>query len=256
MNMKKPNSFLQLFIANFKMLLRNRRGIFFNLVLPIGLYVGISKITGILSAANSAGNSYANYLLPGIIAMTAMQTGIFSVSYWLIDLRQSGALKRFLVTPLSPIEMIGSVVASRLVLILTQVALLIAIGMLFFGATVNGHLIAIILLLALGGAVFLSIGFLISSFARTYEEAAPITTIINLLFTFLGNIFFPTQNFPHLLKIISGALPVTFLSQGLRDNFLNPNWSFIKSLPSMAGLLVWLIILLTANAAMFKSKED
>ncbi len=254
--MNKSNSFWNLFIANFKIMFRNYRGIFFNLLLPIFLYITIIKLSGFLGDSNDPNHYYANYLLPGLIAMTAMQTGIFSVSYWLIDLRAKGALKRFLVTPLAPIEMVGSVVASRLILIIGQVTLLTVMGLVFFHAQILGNLFAIIVLLALGGAVFLSIGFLISNVANNYEEAAPITTIVNLLFTFLGNIFYSSQNFPTILKSISNALPITFMAEGIRKNFLDTNWTFVKSLPAMAGLLVWLIVLLSLNALVFKKKED
>lgn len=253
--MSLSNSFYQLFKANFTMMLRNYRGVFFNLALPIILYVAISKVVG-LNIASGSTYSYPNYLLPGIVAMTIMQTGIFSIAYWLIDLRTSGALKRFLVTPLSPFEMVASVVTSRLALIIVQIFLLLVIGYIFFGAQIEGSFTAILILLALGGAVFLSLGFFISSFAKNYEEAAPITTVINLLFTFLGNIFFETSKFPGFLRAISKVLPVSFLSEGMRNNFLEPNWSVVQTLPNIVGLLIWLVILLTANAYLFKTKED
>ncbi len=235
------------------MLYRNWRGLFFNIFLPVFLYIAISKIGG-----NAPGNkdvSYSEYLLPGIIAMTIMQTGIFSLAYWLVDLKARGVIKRLLVTPLSNFEMLGSLIASRLVLMAIQIGLIISIALWYFKATIPGSGLAILLLMIMGGAVFLGIGFAVSSFAKTYEEAAPITTILNLLFTFLGNIFFPTSNMPEVLKFIASKLPITYLAEGMRNNFIHP-WSLQQTLPDLLGLGVWLVIVALILKYAAKLKQD
>jgi ABC-2 type transport system permease protein len=244
-------SFYHLFITNIRLLYRNWRGLFFNIFLPIVLYVAISKV----ASSGGNGGSYADFLLPGIIAMTIMQTGIFSLAYYLVDLKSRGVLKRFFVTPMSTIELTGSLILSRIVFMAVQISALVAIGKLYFGAHVNGSLLAIVLLIVLGGAVFLGLGFLISSLAETYEEAAPMTTILNLIFTFLGNIFFPTTALPKAFRAIGEVLPVTYLAQGMRHNFIE-HWSLQQTIPDFIGLFVWLIIILAATTYTFRLKKE
>ncbi len=235
------------------MLYRNWRGLFFNILLPVIFYVAISTIAG--SSASPEQLSYSDFLLPGIIAMTIMQTGIFSLSYWLIDLKARGVIKRFMVTPISTMELIGSLILSRLVLMGVQITILILIGKYFFHTEINGSLIAILLLILLGGATFLGIGFLISAIAKTYEDAAPSTTLINLVFTLMGNIFFPSSVLPKILRVIGDKLPVTYLSEGMRHNFVE-TWTLRQSLPDILGLLVWMVFIFAATAYMFKLKEE
>lgn len=246
-------SFWQLFLTNFRMLYRNWRGLFFNIFLPVFLYLAISKISGNAPGSNTI--TYSEYLLPGIIAMTIMQTGIFSLAYWLVDLKARGVLKRLLVTPLSNFEMLGSLIASRLVLMAIQIGLIISIGVWYFKTSIPGSGLAIILLMIMGGAVFLGIGFTVSSFAKTYEEAAPITTILNLLFTFLGNIFFPTDNLPTVLKFIASKLPITYLAEGMRNNFIQ-DWTLKQTLPDLLGLGAWLLVVVVILSYTAKLKQD
>ncbi len=232
---------------------RNWRGMFFNIVLPVALYVAIGKISK--AAPGFAGISYSQYLLPGIIAMTIMQTGIFNLSYWLVDIKSRGVIKRFLVTPLSSFELVASLILSRLVLMAAQLTLLILVGTIFLHATFNGSVLAVAIMLVLGGTTFLALGFLVSSFAKSYEEAAPITTILNLVFTVLGNIFFPTQGLPAIFSVIGSKLPITYLAEGMRNNFigratLSQNWHDIL------GLLVWAVIIITITAKTFKLSDD
>lgn len=245
-------SFYHLFITNIRLLYRNWRGLFFNIFLPIVLYVAISKVAG---GASKGDNTYSNFLLPGIIAMTIMQTGVFGLAYYLVDLKSRGVLKRFFVTPLSTLELTGALILSRLVLMAVQIILLVSIGKLYFGTHINGSIVGIILLMVLGGATFLGLGFLISSLANTYDEAAPMTTILNLLFTFLGNIFFPSNVLPKTFKLIGDKLPVTYLSQGMRHNFVD-HWSLRQTLPDLIGLAIWFIIVLAATTYTFRLKAE
>ena len=122
-------SFIKLFSANLKILLRNWRGLFWNIILPVGLYIGLSVLK--IPSLGVTG-AYSYYLLPGIVAMTIMQTGIFSLAYWLIELRERGVIKRFRVTPLSNTEFIGSLIATRLLVMIIQVILISAVGRAIF----------------------------------------------------------------------------------------------------------------------------
>ncbi len=245
-------SFTQLFLANFRMLYRNWRGLFWNIALPVGLYAILSLIK---FGGNFAGGAYSRFLLPGIIAMTLMQTGIFSLAYWLIDLKERGVLKRFRVTPLSNSELVSALISTRLVVMLVQIILLSAIGVWFFGAHVYGSIVAIIIISIIGGSIFLSLGFFVSTVANTYDEAAPITTVINLIFTFLGNIFFQTDAFPKILNEIGQKLPITYLANGLRHNFME-QWTLKQSLHDIFGLLVWLVIILAITIYSFQKNSE
>jgi ABC-2 type transport system permease protein len=248
-------TFYQLFVVNIKMLYRNWRGLFWNIVLPIGLYIGIASLPFTAPGMKDSPLRYSEYLLPGMIAMTILQTGIFSLAYWLVDLNQRGVVKRLMATPLSHKEFLGSLIASRLVLMVIQVVILILIGKYVFNTTVNGSVIAIIIMLLLGGSIFLSIGFLISTISKSYEEAAPITTIINLIFTFLGNIFYPTSGLNQTLAEFSSYLPITYLAEGIRNNFIN-SWTLTQSLPTIAALIVWLVIMFIITTSVFKTKQS
>ena len=246
-------SFRQLFTANVKILYRNWRALFFNIILPVGIYVAI----GLLRIRRFGGIriDYSTYLLPGIIAMTIMQTGIYSLAYWLIDLRERGVIRRFRVTPLSTWQLIVSVVCSRLVLMLVQVSVLVFIGTHYFGAVARGNYLNIGAMSLLGGIVMLNVGFLVSNFARNYEEAAPITTAVNLTFTLLGNIFVPSAVFPTVLQKISAYLPITYLADGLRQNFDSTKLTGASEHDAL-WLIAWMVALLATNIWMFNARKE
>ena len=80
------SSFTQLFLMNMRLVYRNRSGLFFTLVMPTLIYVALSVLPIGSTFGGRAGASYSQYVLPGIIAMTIMQGGIYGLAYWMIDL--------------------------------------------------------------------------------------------------------------------------------------------------------------------------
>jgi ABC-2 type transport system permease protein len=247
------SSFFQLLVMNFRLLYRNRTGLFFTLAMPVIMYVALS----ILPIGDFIGSeiNYSDYVLPGIIAMTIMQGGIYGLAYWFIDLKSRNVIKRFLVTPLRPRDLIGSVLLSRTVVAMIQVVLLTAIGWLFFNVAVGSHLILALGFTAIGAPIFLLMGLLISTFADSYEAAAPITTAIGLPLTFLGNIFFPVTVLPQPFVVVAKLLPIMYLSDGIRSVFLNigtwSDWGF-----NAAVLMGWLVLMSILTAVFFRLKPD
>lgn len=241
-----------LFLANLKMILRNRSGFFWTILMPVGLYVALSILP--VDVVKNGNHAYSNYLLPGVIAMTIMQGGIYSLAYWMVDLKSRGVIKRLRVTPLSKSRLIISVLLARTAVMIFQVILLTVVGTVFFHATFSGWSGIILTLTLLGGFIFLLFGLLISVFADTYESAAPLTAALGLPLAFLGNIFFPSESLPEILQKISGVLPITFLSNGLRSVYFNTfTWQTITR--DLSFLLIWLLVVFVITVSLFRFEE-
>lgn len=247
------NSFIELFKANLKIVYRNRSGIFWTILMPGFIYVALSVLP--IGKGQSGALRYSDYVLPGILAMTIMQGGIYGLAYWMVDLRSRGVIKRFLATPLKQWQLALSLVASRTIVIFVQMIVLTLIGVIFFHAKFAGNFFSVIILTLLGSAIFLLLGLLISNFSNSYETAAPITSAIGLPLTFLGNIFFPIDGLPRALKIFAEILPITYLADGFRQAYLY-TFDFAKIGKDILILSVWLVVILAVTISVFRLKED
>ena len=69
----------------------------------------------------------------------------------------------------------------------------------------------------LGGALFISLGYAVSGFARSEESAAPIANLVALPMMFLSGVFFSRDNLPSVLETITEYFPLTFLANGMRE---------------------------------------
>jgi ABC-2 type transport system permease protein len=248
----KMNSFYQLFLANLKMFYREKEGFYWTVLMPSAIYIAVSVIP--VGKVVSAAANYSSFALPGIIALTIMQGGIYSLAYWMVDLKSRGVIKRLLATPIKEWQLAASLVCARLVIVIAQVIILTLLGLLVFRAQFAGNIVSILLLTLLGGAIFLLIGLLISNFAKSYDSAAPITSAIGLPLTFLSSIFYPLTVLPHALQTIAKILPITYLADGLRQAYLFP-FDINNIAKDFGILLLWLFALTLITVKVFKLKE-
>jgi ABC-2 type transport system permease protein len=245
-------AFLELFKINSKLFYRNPAALFWTVAMPVVFYIGLGFVP--INRLIGTDYSYATFLLPGMIAYVIMQGGIYGLAYWMVDMRSRGVIKRFVVTPVKPYQMAISVVASRLVVMLMQVVVLTLVGVFLFDVHFTWNILSILAFTLLGGTVFLVLGLLISSFASTYETAAPITAAIGLPLTALGNIFFPIEKLPEVVQWIAKVLPISYLADGLRKVYLGPfNWETVYV--DFLVLLLWAAVMLALVIWRFKLEE-
>ena len=105
---------------------------------------------------------FIDFLMPGIVAMSIMQMGIFSVAFSFVQLKNRGILRRLLATPVHPASFLFGQVLTRLTVSILQTLVLIGVAVVFFSVDITGNMASILLLALLGGGVFVSLGFAVS----------------------------------------------------------------------------------------------
>jgi len=191
-----------------------------------------------------------DYLVPGILAMSMMMLGLFG-SLTLVERREKKVLKRFGATPVSRSTVVYSQVAYRLVLAVMQTGIIVAIAYFAFDVRMLGNWLVLLGMVLLGTLVFISLGYLAVSRARTTEGAMPIIQILQFPMLFLSGIFFPVEFFPSFMRPVVDAIPVTYLADGLRQVMVNA--TPLHSLTIDAAVLGgWLVVCLVLSIRLFK----
>lgn len=200
---------------------------------------------------NARDLGYVDFLVPGVIAMSIMQMGIFSVTFAVVQFRQQGVLRRLRAAPISPGHFLAGQVITRLVVSLLQTAVLLAAGVFFLGVELRGSVLTLGLLAVLGGALFISIGYAVSGFARTEEVAAPVANLIALPMMFMSGVFFPRDSLPGFLEVITRYFPLTYLADGMRQ-VTTEGSGLLNIGGDVAGLAAWLLVGFVAAVRLFR----
>jgi ABC-2 type transport system permease protein len=160
--------------------------------------------------------SYLDFLVPGIVALSIMQTAIFGIAGTMVTYKEKGVLRRLRATPLPMRSFMGSNVSTRVVTALIQTALVLAVGMLLFHVTVNGSLVLVALVAVVGAGCFVSLGFAIAAVSKNQEVAQALMNVVQTPMMFLSGIFFPMTNAPAWIQPVVKLLPLTYLANALR----------------------------------------
>jgi ABC-2 type transport system permease protein len=167
-------------------------------------------------AVSEPGSRYIDFLIPGLLGINLLGGGLFGVGFAVTDLRVRKLLKRFAATPMRRSDFMISLMLSRLVFTLIDVALLLTFAYWVFDIKVRGNALAFVILIAVGGACFAGLGLLIGSRAKTLETAAGLVNALMLPMYVLSGVFFSASRFPDAVQPFIQALPLTALNDGLR----------------------------------------
>jgi ABC-2 type transport system permease protein len=194
--------------------------------------------------------SFISYLVPSILGMSLMQLGVFSAIPLVAD-REKLILKRLQATPLRRWQLVGSNVLMRLLIAIFQTAIIVGVGSLAFHVEIAGSWLLIGGIILLGSLAFIALGYVIASFAKTEESANGMTSIVQFPLMFLSGTFFPIDAMPDFLKGIARVLPLTYLSDGLRQSMV-AGTPFAPLWVCFAFLAVWLVVCFGIAARFFR----
>src|ERR1700680_2866712 len=111
----------------------------------------------------------------------------------------------------------ASLVVYRVALLAAQATILMAVGALLFHVRIIGNPFAIVAVLLLGTATFVSLGTIIGALARTTESANNIASILTVPLAFLSDAYVPIDRFPHAVSSVLRLLPSTEFIDTFRD---------------------------------------
>lgn len=203
------------------------------------------------SPAGRQGGSYAAYLLPGLLGLNLLMMGVFSAGTIDVTLREKGGYKRLATTPLSRHVFLAAQLGTRLIIVIMAAAILMLVGLLFFGIQNQGSYLSVLLLLILGSACFTSMGYFLASFARNVEVYNGFANIVVLPLMMVSGVYFSLDSAPIWLQRGAEFLPLTPLIKILRAVF-NDGANLVSEVPSLALLAGWTLLLFVLAVKRFK----
>ena len=189
-------------------------------------------------SSDEPGGRYIDFLLPGLMGTNLMGGGLFGVGFVIVDLRVRKLLKRFLATPMKKHHFLLSLLISRLVFVLVEIAVLLLFANLAFDVTVHGNWLALLALVFVSGLSFGGLGLLIACRAKTIETVSGLMNAIMLPMYVVSGVFFPSDKFPDAVQPLIQLLPLTACIDGLRA-IINDGAGFADTWREFAVLSAW-----------------
>jgi ABC-type multidrug transport system permease subunit len=178
------------------------------------------------------GSRYIDFLIPGLLGMNIMGTGMWGIGFAVVKARSQKLLKRFLASPMSRSQYLFSHILARLVFLALEVGAVLVFARLVFQVPVRGSLAALGLVVLLGAMAFSGVGLLVASRSRTIEGVSGLMNLVMVPMWICSGVFFSSANFPDAAQPVIKALPLTALNDAIRAVMIDG-----APLPRLAGLL-------------------
>jgi ABC-2 type transport system permease protein len=215
----------------------------------IWLFLFGSLFRKIVELPGFGGASYLDYLVPGVVIMSALSTSMWSGMTVLEEIDR-GIMDRFLVLPLHRSAIINASVIMQSLMTTVQSLIIVALGW-AAGAHYPGGVAGVVVLIAasvLIAVVFSAFSNTVGMLARQRETIIGINTFLLLPLTFLSSAFIVTALMPHWMRNVADGNPVNWaLQAGRAAMSASPDWSRVLA---WGGGLALLAIVVTALSAL------
>jgi ABC-2 type transport system permease protein len=196
------------------------------------------------------------FMIPGVFALLLMVITIILTSLAIVKEKESGTLEQLIVTPLRKAELIAGKLAPFVIISLVLICFALAACALFFGIVPRGSIFLLFLLsLALVFST-LGIGLLVSTFARTQQQAMMFSIFFFMFpMMILSGFVFPIANMPAPIRAVTYLMPLRYYMIIVRGIFLKG--SGIELLwPQLWPLLVIGTAVVSFSIARFRKQLD
>jgi ABC-2 type transport system permease protein len=197
--------------------------------------------------------TYIDFLIPGLIGFSILTSPMFSMVDISSSYRKDGIFRELSLTPLTRSEWLTSRILWYVFLTFVTAGIMIGTGIYLFNAHV-GLGLGIVPFLIAGPFLFVSLGMLAGSVAKTPESAALIGNIITFPMMFLSGTFFQVSQFPASLQAFAHVLPLYYVIDGMNQVMLFSNTT--RALTDLAVVLGFAILIFVLAVRFFQWRDE
>jgi ABC-2 type transport system permease protein len=202
-----------------------------------------------------AGESYVEYLAPGIVIMSALFSSGWSGMATIEDIDR-GVTDRLLVSPIRRSALIAGRVAQSALVIVIQSVIMVGIA-LAVGASFAGGVLGVVVLILLAGLLGAAFGALSNSLAlvtRQEESLIGAVTFLVLPLTFLSTALMRDDLLPGWMRTAADLNPVDWaIEAGRSATAASPDWGLVAG--DTALLAALLLVCATLATRAFRSYQ-
>lgn len=243
------NAFLAFLKIDLKLALRNRAVLFFNYLFPLMFFF----VFGYAFDAKQSGTA--------VIVVTMVTTiGILGSGFWgagmrTVQEREENILRRYKVTPITPVPLLSATICMGVILYLPTLALMLLLAHNLWGMPIPGNLFSLLVFVCVGAAAFRAFGLIIAAVVNSSQEANVLIQIVYMPMLFLSGATFPLWIMPTWLQIVTQFIPASYLVTGI-SGILQHGESVVQNFKSVFALLLTIFVATFIATKVFRWEKE
>ncbi len=195
------------------------------------------------------------FFVPGVIGTLTLVTIVNLTAFAIVREREVGTLEQIMVSPIRPAEFIFGKTVPFFLVGLGEVALVVAVGIVWFQVPFVGNPFVLLLGTALFLLSTLALGLLISTICSTQQQAFSTNFFVLNPFFILSGFMFPISSMPQVLQWFTYINPLRYYLVVIRGTFLKGVGVSVLW-PDFAAMAVLAVALLTLSILRFRKSLE
>lgn len=208
-------------------------------------YAPVAKIV------TEPGSRYIDFLIPGLVGLGLMSTGLWGIGFSLAEMRTKKLIKRLTATPMRRSDFLLSFLLVRAVLLPIELAPLLVFSKLIFDVGVRGSIFTLALTALVGGLSFAVMGLFLACRAENPQIVSGLINVVSFPMYLCSGVFFSSSRFPDAIQPVIRFLPLTALNDALRAVMID-GASLSEVAGKIASCSVWGIVSFVLAVRFFK----
>lgn len=188
---------------------------------------------------------YVDWVVPGILGMNLMFSGLWGIGYVIVRYRKNGVLKRLQATPTHPVEFLAAQMLSRLMIMLGVSTIVYMSCDLMLDFVMLGSYWHLILVAVVGNLSMLALGLVVAARISSEEFANGLLNFISFPMMMVSEVWFSLEGAPHWLTALANLSPLTHMVKAARAIMIEG-----AGLADIAPHLFALLVMTTAMLAL------
>ena len=222
-------AYLALIKITLKLALRERNVLFFNFLFPLVFFFAFGQFMG-ARAGGTLTRVVAMVLVIGVLG-----NGLFGAGMRTVAEREANILRRYKVTPISPLPILVANIISGWALYIPAVVLILGLAHLVYGMPFPQRPFSLFILLSAGICTFRALGLIIASVANSMGESNIMIQLLYLPMLFVSGATIPITSLPSYMQVVSQFLPASYLNTGIQRILLRGD-TILQTLGPLAAL--------------------
>lgn len=166
--------------------------------------------------------------IPSYIGLVFAGSGFISMPVSVASSKERGELRRYQMTPISPILYLFTDVMLYFIVSVIGMLLLMGIGYFGWGAKFNGNVLLLILGFIVSGLSIFSIGLTIAAVSKNAKVSQALGMVVGFPMMFLSGAGMPLEMMPTAIKEISKYLPLSYSVSSMRAIWVGAKFNEIQ----------------------------
>lgn len=197
------------------------------------------------------GARYVDFLVPGLLGMNLMSTGMWGIGFVVVNARMKKLLKRLVATPMKKSDFLVSHFLSRIIFLILEVGALVAFAWFAFDVRIHGSWLLFSAICFLGATAFAGLGTLVASRVRTIEAVSGLMNLVMVPMWICSGVFFSYERFPDAAIPFIRMLPLTAVNDALRA-VMNDGLGVAAVAPMLINLSIWTVVTYVVGLRIFR----